>query len=140
LPPVILTAKNRSVDYPKSLITWGNHIKAKRLDDKLQVKQLAAQLGTTIENIINWEKAVKAPRLSFLPRIIDYLGYCPVIERPLSLGQKVKLKRTYAGIGYEQLANKLGIGVNTILRWEESTEEPKTAKVKNALERYLKMC
>ncbi|MEN6383817.1 MAG: helix-turn-helix transcriptional regulator [Phycisphaerales bacterium] len=65
--------------YPSSrpLITLGDHILKKRLDLRLEQKQVAKIIGTDKCSIANWEHNRSEPRTRYLPKIIDFLGYTP---------------------------------------------------------------
>ena len=64
--------------YPKQLKTLGDHIRAKRLDLGLIQKNVAGIIGVTTDTITNWEKNRNEPMYRHNPRIIEFLGYCPL--------------------------------------------------------------
>jgi len=137
LPPIILVIKKRPKGYPTSFTSIGDHIRAKRLTDGLRVIELAKILNTIPENITNWEQGNNTPSTTSICSIIEYLNYCPLLSRPKSLGQLIKLKRFYAGVSSKELARKLSIDQSTILRWENSDQDPKDEKIKEIFELYL---
>ena len=137
LPPLKITVKTRPKGYPESFTCIGDHIRAKRLIDGLQRKQLAVTLNTIPEKLYNWERARNKPKVKFMVSIINYLNYCPLFEQPKSLGQLVKLKRFHAGLSSEQLAHKMGIDPSTLLRWEGREYSPARGMIKKYFELYL---
>jgi transcriptional regulator with XRE-family HTH domain len=62
---------------PKSLVTWGDHIKKRRLELGLYQKQVAKQLGVDETTVHNWERNYTRPALRFLPGIVRFLAYEP---------------------------------------------------------------
>lgn len=137
LPPVKITVKTMPKGYPESFTCIGDHLRAKRLTEGLQIVELALKLDTSTENIVNWEQGNNTPSIYFIVSIVDYLGYCPLIEQPKSLGQQVKLKRFHAGLSSEQLAHKIGIDPSTLLRWEGRDYSPARGMIKKCFELYL---
>jgi len=66
--------------YPKELITYGDHLRKKRLDLNLTQSQVAKIINVTAESITNWELNRTEPNLYQIPKIISFLGYTPEIE------------------------------------------------------------
>jgi len=64
--------------YPKELNTLRDHIKAKRIDLGLFQKEVTKTIGVTTDTITNWEKNRNQPMYRHYPRIIEFLGYCPL--------------------------------------------------------------
>jgi DNA-binding XRE family transcriptional regulator len=71
---------------PKDLLpaptTLGEHLKKRRLDLKLTVKEAGKLLGTDEGSVINWEKGRTVPKVYRLPAIIHFLGYNPLPPTP----------------------------------------------------------
>jgi len=77
---VRLSAKKpKSEAYPAVLRTYGDHIRAKRLDLGLLQMHVAEEIGVDECSIYNWESNRVAPSLRLIPRIIEFLGYVPHI-------------------------------------------------------------
>lgn len=109
--------------YPKSLTTWGDHIRKRRLDLKLTKVQAAALIGTNVDSLWHWEFNQATPHVRFRPAIIKFLGYCP----EAALGDfpgGLHLLRTQLGLSSRVLAKRLGTTQSTILRWENGTNKP----------------
>ena len=94
-------------------------------------------LQTTPESVINWEQGRSEPAIKFMPRIIDYLSYCPLQEQDKSMGQKVRLKHRFEGLTSRQLAKRIRLDQSTVLKWEEKMKEPNTDKVRKCFQKYL---
>jgi transcriptional regulator with XRE-family HTH domain len=67
--------------YPKTLTTWGDHIRACRLDRGLLQKDVARALGVDVITVTGWEKRGQTPRRGVLPKIRDFLGYNPTVAK-----------------------------------------------------------
>ena len=137
LPPIVLVVKTMPKGYPTSFTSIGDHIRAKRLTGRVKLIELASMLNASPHNLLNWEKGRNRPAVKLMKSIVNYLGYCPLFETPKSLGQLVKLKRFYAGVSSKELARKLGIDQSTILRWENTDQDPRDRKIKEIFELYL---
>jgi DNA-binding transcriptional regulator YiaG len=65
--------------YPKDLLTYGDHIKKKRLDLNLLQSEVAKSINVSTDTIINWELNRTKPASSQIPKINLFLGYIPII-------------------------------------------------------------
>ncbi len=82
-------------------------------------------LGVHESTIINWEKGLCEPSVRMIPRIVDFLGYCPYEPPPQTLGEKLEAARRRLGLTKSKLANRLGVDPGTLSRWEEGVREPR---------------
>jgi len=98
--------------------TLGEHIKKRRLDLKLTVKEAGRLLGTDESSIIQWEKGRKLPRVYRLPAIIRFLGYNPLPE-PRTISERLVAKRVERGWSRKVASRHLGIDVSTLRDWEQ---------------------
>lgn len=73
---VLKAQKPKHVDYPKELLTIGDHIRAKRLDLGLLQKDVAKIIGVCEDTITYWEMNRTKPYKRFMPSIDTFLGYC----------------------------------------------------------------
>jgi transcriptional regulator with XRE-family HTH domain len=81
-----LTAKKLlNPAYPKALNTLGDQIRKRRLDLKLMQKQAAEIIGTNETSLMTWERNQRVPSISFIPKIIKFLGYLPYNKTPNDL-------------------------------------------------------
>ena len=110
--------------YPRQLLTWGDHIRKKRLDQCLLQKDIALILKVNPDTIYNWENNRTDPELVFLPKIIEFLGYAPYFGPCRSLGEKIAKFRQSMGISQKSFAKLLGINPSTVERWENNSSKP----------------
>ncbi len=109
---------------PISLITFGDHIKKKRLDLNLFQKDVAKLLGVKEESIYNWENNRSNPKIYLLPKIIEFLGYVPFELSNKSLGEKIMAYRKERGLSQRKLAELLSVDKTTIRDWESNKHMP----------------
>jgi transcriptional regulator with XRE-family HTH domain len=72
-----LKAEWKPAGYPNVLKHLGDHLRRRRLDLGLQLKEVAAQLNADQDSVINWEKGRTAPAVRFVSAILTFLGYDP---------------------------------------------------------------
>ena len=72
--------------YPRNLKTFGDRIRARRLDLGLLQKDVARIIGVTTDTITNWEKGRNQPIHWNYLKISKFLGYNP-FERMKSDGK-----------------------------------------------------
>jgi transcriptional regulator with XRE-family HTH domain len=133
---VLKAEKPKSEAYPTELITYGDHIRARRLDLGLLQGQVAAGLGVDETTIYNWENNRVTPSISLIPQIIWFLGYCPYTPG-LPLSGKLKIWRQSLGFSQEGIAEALRIDEGTWRRWEVGLRQPAPqylGRLKNFLE------
>jgi transcriptional regulator with XRE-family HTH domain len=103
--------------YPKELITYGDHLRKKRLDLNLSQPQVAKKINVSPDTITNWELNKNEPSLTQIPKIISFLEYSPnSIENP------VKQYRIQNGLTQKELARSLRIDPSTLARVEGVNE------------------
>jgi len=90
---VLKAQKPNRKPYPKELITYGDHLRKKRLDLNLSQPQVAKIINVTTDSITNWELNRSEPQLKYVPKIISFLGYSPEI-----IMNKIKRFRIEKGI------------------------------------------
>ena len=122
--PVTLIAKRpKKIKYPKELRTWGDHIRKHRLYlGKLQ-KEVACLIGVNKATIWNWEHGME-PEIRYLPNIVEFLGYVPLICVPKTLGERIMIVRQVSGMSQEELARSIGIDPGTLGKWERDKSRP----------------
>jgi predicted transcriptional regulator len=80
-PQVTLYDRLRK-DYPPSLVTLADHLRARRLDLGLTLEQAATTIGTSKALVHEWEKRRKRPAAKWTPNLVRFLGYDPFAEPP----------------------------------------------------------
>lgn len=115
--------------------TIGQRIRRKRLELKLEQKEVAAIIGTCEDTITGWENARCEPQIQYAPKIIAFLGYNPYSLESDTFGGRVKSYRTLSGIGIERFAAQLNVDVTTVRDWESNKRLPKRPRMEqlNAL-------
>ena len=66
-----------------ALRTYGDHVRARRLELGLYRREVAELVGVDETTIYNWESGRNAPAEKVIPRLVEFLGYSPSIL-PLS--------------------------------------------------------
>lgn len=62
-------------------MTYGDHLRAKRLDVGLTRKQAAERIGVDETSVYNWESNRIEPAVRFIPQIHLFLGLLPLRTR-----------------------------------------------------------
>ncbi|MEX1138902.1 MAG: helix-turn-helix transcriptional regulator [Bacteroidota bacterium] len=119
--PVVLTAKRpKSNKFPKSLVTIGNHLRARRLELKLLQKDVARLIAVDETTVYNWERGYTKPPLRHMPKILEFLGYDPSPNEPRTIGEKLLKYRRDRGMTQKELARQIGIDPTTLSRLERN--------------------
>jgi transcriptional regulator with XRE-family HTH domain len=95
----------------------GEHIRKRRLELGLTLKEAGKLLGTGGWSIINWEKGRTVPAVYRLPAIIYFLGYSPVPE-PRTIAERLLAKRLERGWSRKIASRYWGIDETTLRDWE----------------------
>jgi DNA-binding XRE family transcriptional regulator len=77
--------------------------------------------SVTVPTITAWEVGRVEPKVSYLPRIVAFIGYDP-FPKGSSLGERLRAKRKRQGLTQYQLADRLGIYKRTITLVETGKE------------------
>jgi transcriptional regulator with XRE-family HTH domain len=122
--------------YPDICRTWGDWIKARRLDLKLTKAQLSLYFNVSDITIYLWERNKVGPSLAQIPKIIEFLGQDPFEANAETLADKIKAYRRVHGLSQKKLAEKIGVDQSTLQGWERGEHRPTDAyveKVKSVL-------
>jgi transcriptional regulator with XRE-family HTH domain len=109
--------------FPKNLVTLGDHIRKRRLTLGLYQRAVAQFIGVDQATIFNWEAGNYAPFTRYMPKIYEFLGYCPM-RYPKTIGEKLRRWRESWGLNQEQMAKKLGVDESSISEWETGRHKP----------------
>lgn len=109
--------------FPQNLITLGDHIRKRRLTLGLYRREVAQFIEVDGTTIYNWEAGHYVPFTRHLPKIYEFLGYCPM-RYPKTIGEKLKLWRESLGLNQEQLAKRMGVDESSISEWETGRHMP----------------
>jgi transcriptional regulator with XRE-family HTH domain len=108
---------------PEALVTTGDHIRRRRLSQKLLQSQVAEMIGVDKCSICNWESNRSEPKLEYIPAILGFLGYDPR-PAPDSMGAQLIHCRTARGLSQKQAAVEMGVDACTLARWERDERQP----------------
>ena len=95
-------------------------------------------LQSTECSVYLWETNRTSPTLPFLPRIIEFLGYCP-FDPGWTPGERLIWTRRYLGMSQEAMARRLRVDPGTLARWEKGEREPK-GRLLMRLAKFLDEC
>ncbi len=113
-------AKPRTYKHPKTLKTWRDHIRTRRLDLGLLQKDMAREVGVDKTTVYNWESGRATPAVRYIPGIICFLGYAPY-DPEAPFAEKLRARREALGLSQEAFAGRLGVHESTVVRWESGT-------------------
>jgi DNA-binding transcriptional regulator YiaG len=123
--------------YPEVPATLGDHLRKRRHELRLLQRDGANRLGVNTWTLANWEKGYANPRLSFWPKITEFLGYDPMPEpKPSDLAQRIQWARRRQGLSLRGLAKQLSVDTDTLRRWECGIRTPR-GKHLVLVERFL---
>ncbi|MBS1594067.1 MAG: helix-turn-helix transcriptional regulator [Bacteroidetes bacterium] len=105
----------------------GLHIRKKRLELQMNQEDVAKKLGVTESCIWLWENLEAKPQIHYMPKIIAFLGYCPVEFDMSSIGNRIKSYRYVNGLSCDSLGLLLGVKGGAVSYWENGgIPKPKT--------------
>ena len=93
----------------------GDHIRQKRLDLKLEQKDVAQIIQVSENTVWNWEAKRTEPIIRHYPAIMEFLGYCPWGHLQ-TWGERLNRYRIHQGLSLEQFAHELGVDPGTLAR------------------------
>ena len=115
-------------------MTVSEKIQEARSKAGLTQQQLADAIGTTMQNISQYERGIRTPKIKALQKIADALGV-PVAEfldeelTSMTTGERIRKARLRAGVTQEQLAALLGVDRATISKYESGIIDPPTSQM-----------
>jgi transcriptional regulator with XRE-family HTH domain len=121
LPFCHLTLKARKPvhreKYPDFLRTWGDWIRARRIDLKLTKRQLSLNFNVSDITIYLWERNKAQPSVAQIPKIIEFLGSDPFEKEAENIGDKIREYRRIHGLTQKKFAARLGVDLTTLAGW-----------------------
>ncbi|MFN0277214.1 MAG: helix-turn-helix domain-containing protein [Pyrinomonadaceae bacterium] len=114
--------------YPHTIVTIGDALRKRRLEQGLTVKNVAEQLDVNEATIRNWETNRRTVQLRFRGQVHDFIGVCPCGVL-LPFGARLKERREYAGFTRKALAEILTVDEHTVSAWERSKYSPTSVHV-----------
>jgi transcriptional regulator with XRE-family HTH domain len=97
--------------------TWGEHLRRQRILRGLLQREIANEIGVSVETIIHWETGKTEPRVQYIPALIQFLGYSlwEAARRP---GERFRQMRFALGLTQKVAARLLSVDPATVARWE----------------------
>jgi len=120
---MLAALKPKSIKYPKTLNTLGDHIRQKRLDLALLQSDVARLLNANEITIYNWENNRNVPQVHRIPKILAFLEYNPLSAGGSVLEKLTEMRRT-RGLSQRAMAKRLGIDPCTLRNWENRKRSP----------------
>jgi hypothetical protein len=80
-------------------------------------------LGVTEQSITNWELSWSEPKVRHIPKIIEFIGYCPY-DPTADLIDRVEAIRRVLGLTRKQLAHSLKIDESSLASWVRREHRP----------------
>lgn len=80
-------------------------------------------IGVSEDSINHWEANLVKPKAQQYPKIMEFLGYCP-IKYAESFGELVSLYRTHGGYTRRKLAERINVYMDTLTRWQKEISKP----------------
>jgi transcriptional regulator with XRE-family HTH domain len=111
-------------EMPDVLRTWGDWIRARRIEKRLTKRQLSLNLNVSDVTIYLWEKNKIKPSLAQIPKILEFIGRDPFEKKTESLADKIKEYRRVHGLSQRNLAARLGVDPATLAGWEKVEHHP----------------
>ena len=105
------------------------------MDLELLQRVAAEQIGTKVDNLVNWEQGKNVPEVRFIPGIIRFLGYNPFPVGE-TLAEQIRAGRERLGLSQRRLAALLSVDPSTVWKWERQGRRP-SAKIAKRLLEYL---
>ena len=102
----------------------GFHIKKEKLKRELSNPQLSKFFGVHVTTLEKWQDGTSRPTPKHYPKIIEFLGYCPLIERADTFPKLLKLTRIHKGYSWEAMAKHFGVNKSCYAEWELGNRMP----------------
>ncbi len=130
-----VSTRNLPTRYPKDPQTLGEHLLKRQLDLQMSRDTMAEYLGVNEHTISQWVVGADTPRIPYMKKVIDFIGYYPFPE-PKTLGERIVRYRRINGLNQTELANLIGFNVCTVSAWEKGGSKiwPKTV---NKIEKFM---
>ena len=99
-------------------LTFGDHIRKRRLILGITQEQAATHFGVTATTVFNWENRLVQPEIQFMPAVIEFLGYDPEPPQCTTVADRLLAKRRALGVTQRTAARYLGVDPSTWSSWE----------------------
>lgn len=112
------------IAYPKNPVSIGDHIKKKRMDLKLFQSDVAKIFDISTDCVTYWENNRSTPKISFYPKIIEFLGYFPLNLDESTLSGRIKAYKYRNGTTSKMLGDLLKVDPSSVTEWENGNRNP----------------
>jgi transcriptional regulator with XRE-family HTH domain len=93
-------------------------------------------LGVNVNTVVGWEIGRAEPKVSYVPRILEFLGYNP-FPQAQSFGQRLRIARHRRGLTQVKLAQELHTSQSMVSLLEIGGEVT-NARVLAVVQRFVK--
>lgn len=93
------------------------------MDQGLFQEQVAKILGVTEQSITNWELGSSEPGVKYIPKIIEFIGYCPYDPAADPIDRVEAIRRAF-GLTQEKLAQILEVDESSLASWVRREHQP----------------
>jgi transcriptional regulator with XRE-family HTH domain len=109
--------------FPASLCKYGDHVRERRLALGWTQERTATFFGVSEDTVIDWEGGRLEPKASRIPRIEEFLGYSPGLDRyrPAELVRRI---RSLSGASLTDLAKMAGVCPDTLANLARGRNQP----------------
>jgi len=80
-------------------------------------------LEVSEQTVTNWELSYNEPEISYIPRIIEFIGYCPYLPTHSPIA-RLEMIRQALGLSYRELAKKVGVDESSLIRYSRGKGKP----------------
>lgn len=94
------------------------------MDERLRQVDLAKRLGVNPMTVRLWEEGRATPGVRQMARVIAFIGHDP-IPAGTSLPSRLRAYRRREGLTQAEVAGRLGVAVDTAVRWEWRGQKPR---------------
>lgn len=96
---------------------------AKRRSLGLYQRDVAKQLGVSVDTVLHWEKDQTQVPDRMWPTIIQFLGYDPFASQDAApLAERLREWRRVRGLSIKRAAKHVGVNEGTWAKWETGTK------------------
>lgn len=135
--PVSLVVKKPSKKKFNQFQPIAQHLHQARVLRKESLVEQAENIGIDAGMINHFENTGAFPRPVTFSKIVDYLGYFPLVLKTDSFGKKMKASRHCKGLSIRKASEQIGINYATWRIWESDRFIRPTGKVRQKLDSFI---
>jgi len=107
-------------DYSETPATLGEHLKKRRRELGLLLREAGVQMGVSAETVANWEKGKTKPVAAQFKPVAAFLGYDPTPEAQ-TFAERLEAKQRRLGTSLAQIARHLGWDPGSLRHYLDGT-------------------